>query len=76
MLGNQVFTVLGVAIGVGFAFRNRGTGRNIWRPFIISISVGSFTDLLYGYCGNCRILIEEYDAMKRIHKEANPVNKS
>jgi len=70
MLGNSIFTVIGVGSGMALALKNRGTGKSVWRPFIIATSFGALGDITYGYTGNCRKLIDEFELAKKTFIES------
>jgi hypothetical protein len=69
MLGNSVGTVVGVAVGTILGVRRKNL-----RPFVYAITMGTSADLFYGYAGNCRELIEDYEACKRT-MDAEPKKK-
>ena len=59
MLGNYTGTVIGVGVGVALGIRKKHL-----RPFVYAITLGTFADLFYGYTGNCRALLDDYNQAK------------
>lgn len=59
MLGNSVCTVAGVCVGTAL-----GIQRKNLRPFVKLVTLGTIFDLGYGYTGNCRTLIDDYNHAK------------
>ena len=64
MLSNSMFTIGGVAIGTFLGLRKKHL-----RPFVYAITFGTFADLLYGYTGNCRALIDDYNRAMKPYKK-------
>lgn len=60
MLSNSWFTIAGVAVGTFLGVRKKNL-----RPFVYSITAGTFADLLYGYTGNCRAILDDYEKAKK-----------
>lgn len=63
MLGNSVCTVIGVASGTALGIRQKSL-----RPFVKLVTVGTLADLFYGYTGNCRALIDDFNHAKRSYE--------
>ena len=59
MLANSTFTIIGVVVGTFFGLR-----RKHLRPFVYAITIGTFSDLFYGYTMNCRPMINDYNRAK------------
>ena len=71
MLSNSVCTIAGVGIGMFFGIRRKSL-----RPFVYAITLGSSGDLFYGYYGNCRESIADYNASKAIHAATQASSKT
>ena len=70
MLDTSVFTVLGVGAGLIAFFRTRKK-----RHFVALATVGTFTDMFYGYYGSCRHLRNDYENCKVSYDRHYPEEK-
>jgi hypothetical protein len=68
MLSNSWFTIAGVAIGTFLGVRRKNL-----RPFVYAITAGTAADLFYGYTGNCRRIIDDYEKAKKSQKTVKVV---
>jgi len=59
MLENSMCFVVGCGIGLAL-----GLQRKSFRPFILSITLGTIGDMVVGYTFSCRQLIEDYKRAK------------
>lgn len=55
--------MLGVGVGLLIGLRTRKA-----RPFLISITIGTFVDCFIGFFGPCRPLINDYNAAEKQYK--------
>jgi phage shock protein PspC (stress-responsive transcriptional regulator) len=65
MLSNSVGTVAGVGIGMYLGIQKKNL-----RPFVVAITIGAMADLFYGYTGNCRAMIDDYNVCKAMYAQS------
>ncbi len=64
MLGNYGGTIIGLTVGVALGVRKKHL-----RPFLTAITLGTFADIFYGYCGNCSDRLEDFNRAKEIFEK-------
>ena len=60
ILSNNYFIVAGICYGIF-----RGRQRKSMRPLVAGTAIGQLGDLFYGYYGNCRKTIDDFNIVKK-----------
>ena len=70
MLEQTMGTVVGVAAGLAI-----GVSTKKVKPFLVLATLGSASDLAYGYYSACTDLIDDFNAAKKAHDEQKNIDK-